>query len=203
MRSRSLLMLIVAQLSLLAGCALHKRLLDQVGVATKGQSEVVQHHQQFQRVATQKSEKHRSQQVNRPWLVGRAVPLAREFTLPAALRANIDTTLMYRDGQIDLPTFAERITRATGIAVRIKPEALLPAENFLPRLTITYAGSSSGMPMTVSLLQGSHRLSDVLDTVSRRLSVHWRYHDRAIEFFRTQTKVFDLRVLSLSAQADA
>ena len=203
MRLHRLLVLAIGQLSLLSGCALHKRLLDQVGVATQGQSEVVQQHQQFQRVATQKSEKHRSQQVNRPWLVGRAVPLAREFTLPAALRANIDTTLMYRDGQIDLPTFAERITRATGIAVRIKPEALLSAENFLPRLTITHAGSSGGMPTAILLLQGSHRLSDVLDTVSRRLAVHWRYHDRAIEFFRTQTKVFDLRVLSLSAQADA
>lgn len=107
MRLHSLIALVVVQLSLLSGCALHKRLLDQVGAATTGQSEVVRQHQQFQRVATQKSEKHRSQRVNRPWLVGRAVPLAREFTLPAALRANIDTTLMYRDGQIDLPTFAE------------------------------------------------------------------------------------------------
>ncbi len=203
MKTRSFLLLGVVPVALLSGCTLHQRIAEQIGVATKEQSEIVRQHKKFQRIATQKDERRRSQQVNRPWLVGRAVPLAREFTLPAALRARIDTTLMYRDGQIDLPTLAERVTRATGIAVRIKPEALLPAENFLPRLTITQANGGVAMPHTISLLQGSYPLSDVLDTVSRRLSVHWRYHDRAIEFFRTQTRVFDLRVLSLSAQADA
>jgi type IVB pilus formation R64 PilN family outer membrane protein len=203
MKTGHLLLMGMAQVVLLSGCALNKRLLDQVGVAVKEQAEIVSQHQNFQRIATQKDEKQRSQQVDRPWLVGRAVPLAREFTLPVALRARIDTTLMYQDGKIDLPTFAERVTRATGIAVRIKPEALLPAENFLPRLIISQANGSVAMPQTISLPQGSFPLSDVLDAASRRLSVQWRYHDRAIEFFRTQTRVFDLRVLSLSAQADA
>ena len=203
MKSGLRVLVCLVHVSLLCGCALHKRLQDQVDVVTKEQSEIARQHQQFRRVATHKSEKHRSQQVNRPWLVGRAVPLAREFTLPPALRARIDTTLMYRDGKIDLPTLAERITRATGIAVRIRPEALLPAENFLPRLTITQTNGATAMPHTITLLQGSYPLSDVLDTASRRLSVHWRYHDRAIEFFRTQTRVFDLRLLTLSAQADA
>ena len=150
MKSGLRVLVCLVHVSLLCGCALHKRLQDQVDVVTKEQSEIARQHQQFRRVATHKSEKHRSQQVNRPWLVGRAVPLAREFTLPPALRARIDTTLMYRDGKIDLPTLAERITRATGIAVRIRPEALLPAENFLPRLTITQTNGATAMPHTIT-----------------------------------------------------
>ncbi len=203
MKARRYALLGIVQVVILSGCALHKRVLDQIEAATQEQANITTQHQKFQRIATDKSERQRSQRVNRPWLVGRAIPLARDFTLPTALRARIDTTLMYRDAQIDLPTFAERLTRATGIAVRIKPEALLPAEKFLPRLMITRQNESVAMPHTVSLLQGAHPLSDVLDVAARRLSLHWRYHDSAIEFFRTQTKVFDLRVLSLTAQADA
>jgi len=43
---------------------------------------------------------------------------------------------------------------------------------------------------------------EVLDIVSRRLGVLWRYRDRALEFYRTETRVFDMRALTLSAHAD-
>lgn len=77
--------------------------------------------------------KRAAQDVNRPYITGKAIPLAREVTLPAPLRANVNTTLMFRDPG-SLPVMANRIQEATGIPVKVMPDALLPAEYFMPRL---------------------------------------------------------------------
>ncbi|WP_153785350.1 hypothetical protein [Pseudomonas sp. EMN2] len=77
--------------------------------------------------------KRAAQEVNRPYITGKAIPLAREVTLPSPLRANVNTTLMFRDPG-SLPVMASRIQEATGIPVKVMPDALLPAEYFMPRL---------------------------------------------------------------------
>lgn len=162
-----------------------------------------QKHRKFEIATRTPQDKARAQSIDKPWLMGRAVPLAREVSLPSALRTKIDTTLMYREGRVDLTTLAERITQATHIPVRIKPEALLPADHFLPRLSSS-AGQTASTGMTqVQLPLGARPLPEVLDIISRRLGVLWRYHDRALEFYRTETRVFDVRSLTLSSHADA
>ncbi|WP_290198704.1 hypothetical protein [Zwartia vadi] len=189
--------------SLLNGCALHQRLAQQEGRVKQARGLIEQKQEGFE--AATKSAQHRAQaqQVAKPWLMGRAIPLAREVTLPPALRGKIDTTLMYRDGKVDLPSLADRITQATQIPVRIKPDALLPAEHFLPRLSTAAVQTVSTALTQGQAPMGTRPLPEVLDIVSRRLGVLWRYHDRALEFYRTETRVFDVRALTLSAQADA
>jgi type IVB pilus formation R64 PilN family outer membrane protein len=76
----------------------------------------------------------RGQVVDLPWVAGRPQPLAREVTLPPALRANVNTTLLFENNSADLRTLADRIQTATGILTHVSPDALLPAEYFLPRL---------------------------------------------------------------------
>jgi type IVB pilus formation R64 PilN family outer membrane protein len=156
----------------------------------------------FLRSLTDTQARRAAQDVNKPWLAGRARPLAREVTLPAALRKNVDTTLMFAGGQADLALLAERIARATGIGVRVRPDALLPAELFLPRLAAAPAVVTA-LPSQASLPDGSQPLPRVLDTLAWRLGVYWRYADGAIEFYRTETRVFDVRALTLNARADA
>src|SRR5690606_40091788 len=46
-------------------------------------------------------------------------------------------------------------------------------------------------------------LPDTLDMLAASFGVHWRYHRHAIEFYRMQTRVFDVRALTLSSRADA
>ena len=142
-----------------------------------------------------------SQEVGKPWLAGRAQPLAREVTLPAALRRQVDTTLMFAGGPADLATLAERITRATDIPVRVRPDALLPGDHFLPRLAGTPA--SVQLPARAELPSGPQPLPRILDALAWRLGVYWRYTGQAIEFYRTQTRIFDVRALTLKARADA
>lgn len=187
----------------LSGCALETRLKQQEGRTRQTQGMIDQVHSHFEAATRNTQDKARAQNIAKPWLMGRSMPLAREVTLPSALRTKIDTTLMYRHGKADLSTLAQRITQATGIPVRIKPDALLPSEHFLPRLSTAAVSSPSTNSPEVFVPSGAMPLPEVLDTISRRLNVQWRYHNRSLEFYRTETRVFDVRALTLSAHADA
>lgn len=88
----------------------------------------------------------KGQVVELPWVAGRPQPLAREVTLPLALRANVNTTLLFENNAADLKTLADRIQMATGILTHVSPDALLPPEYFLPRL----ASDSSGAIATTA-----------------------------------------------------
>lgn len=95
-----------------------------------------------------------AQDVNRPYITGKAIPLAREVTLPAPLRGTVDTTLLY-SSDADLVTIAARITDATHIPVKVMPDALLPLEDFGPRLEQSQNNLGRGeqvrAPMTASM----------------------------------------------------
>jgi len=202
-RQRVEFSLVLVSLSILSGCTLTHRLEQQEGRVKQTTDQIDQKHRAFEIATRTPQNKARAQSIDKPWLMGRAVPLAREVSLPSALRMKLDTTLMYRDGRVDLPTLAERITQATNIPVRIKPEALLPVDHFLPRLNSPAGQTASPGKNQVQLPMGARPLPEVLDILSRRLGVLWRYHDRALEFYRTETRVFDVRSLTLSAHADA
>jgi type IVB pilus formation R64 PilN family outer membrane protein len=77
--------------------------------------------------------KRAAQDVDRPYITGKAIPLSREVTLPSPLRGKIDTTLVYKDDS-DLMKIAEYIKTFTGIPVKVMPDALLPLDMFMPRL---------------------------------------------------------------------
>ena len=187
----------------LAGCTLDHRIKQQEARVKEAGSLIDQKKENFESLTRSAHTRVQAQNVAKPWLMGRAVPLGREVTLPPALRSTIDTTLMYRQGKVDLSILAERITQATGIPVRIKPEAFLPADHFLPRLSTATAQTPDTTANAAQFPMGPRPLPEVLDILSRRLGVLWRYHDRALEFYRTETRVFDVRALTLSSHADA
>lgn len=157
----------------------------------------------FATAAGDQAARYAAQDVDRPWLAGRAQPLSRDVTLPTALRANVQTALMFPERRVDLRTLAERLTLATGIAVRIQPDALLPPERFLPRLG-GQGGAGTVLPQVdFSLPTGYAPLPKILDMVAARLGVAWRYQDEVIDIFRTQTRVFNVRALLLKSSSVA
>jgi type IVB pilus formation R64 PilN family outer membrane protein len=94
-----------------------------------------------------------AQDVNRPYITGKAIPLSREVTLPAPLRGTVNTIMLFKD-DADLITLAQRITETTHIPVKVMPDALLPAEDFGPRLAASQSGQGGftgrAAPMTAS-----------------------------------------------------
>lgn len=185
----------------LTGCAVLGRVDALRERADQAQHTLDAQQRRFRQGLSDGQARRAAQDVGRPWLAGPAQPLAREVLLPPALRANVDTTLLFA-GQADLPGIAERLHRATGIAVRVHPDALLPQELFLPRLAEKMPLAVPGATLA-EIQSGPRPLADTLDVLAARLYLHWRYHQGAIEFYRTQTRVFDVRALTLASRVDA
>ncbi|WP_088153774.1 type II secretion system protein GspD [Achromobacter xylosoxidans] len=181
------------------------------------------------------TERAKGQVVDLPWIAGKPQPLARDVTLPPALRANVNTTLLFEDNAADLKTLADRIQIATGILTQVSGDALLPAEYFLPRLASEQGmaagavlGTSAADTLVPALIpgvavdriagptlpQGVARtkmphlpagqapLASVLDSISLRLGVYWRYDEKigAIRFYRTETKSYVVRAPTQNAE---
>ncbi|UYO92375.1 hypothetical protein [Pollutimonas sp. M17] len=196
-------MLAAALCGALSGCALGERMRQLAASIDGRQSAVLAGHEGFSRSVESAEARRAAQDVGRPWLAGRSQPLARELTLPLALRANVDTTLMFAEGEMDLQALAQRITAATNIPVHVRPDALLPLDHFLPRLGAAEAGSAFVAPATVALSGGPAPLARILDRIAARLGVAWAYRNERIEFYRTETRVFNVRALTLNANAQA
>ena len=187
----------------LSGCSAQQSLQALREAITTARSKVEAGQQQFAAAVSDRNARIAAQDVDKPWLAGKAQPLARDVVLPPALRGDVDTTLLFA-GRLDLPSLGERLTSVTGIAVRIAPDALLPRSLFLPRLGQPAAATAElAAPMRVPVLAGPRPLPDTLDTLAASFGVHWRYQRNAIEFYRMQTRVFDVRALTLASRADA
>lgn len=200
-------MLCAALATGLGGCALAelKRQVDADTAQLRQQLERRQH--DFRAALDDAQLRRDSRSVDRPWLAGKAQPLARELVLPAPLRANVQTTLIFAEPAADLSQIGQRITLATGIPVSVKPDALWPADWFGPRTALP-AGAQAPTDKTpespgLALSAGPAPLSVLLDQLAARLGVAWRYENERIEFYRLETRVFEVPSLLLEAQAEA
>ncbi|CAB3922291.1 type II secretion system protein GspD [Achromobacter piechaudii] len=198
--SRILGLALAGTCALLAGCAATERVAQMNRAANERQAAVAGRQQAFADALSDRQSRIAAQEVAAPWVAGTPQPLARDVTLPPALRENVPTTLMLSD-DADLYGLAQRLGAATGIPVRVQPEALLPLEQFLPRLAVT-GGMSQPAPLRMEVRDGPLPLADLLDALAARFSVHWRYVRNALEFYRTETRVFDVRALSLASAVD-
>jgi type IVB pilus formation R64 PilN family outer membrane protein len=185
---------------MLGACVASQQATELGRNASQRHATLADQHQAFANGLTDRQARIAAQEVAAPWLAGKPQPLARDVTLPPALRENVPTTLMLAE-ETDLSALAQRLVAATGIPVRVKPDALLALEHFLPRLA-SNAGLSVPAPVRLEVRDGPLPLADLLDALAARFSVHWRYQHQAIEFYRTETRVFDMRALSLASTVD-
>lgn len=140
------------------------------------------------------------QEVSKPFLVGRAVPTARNVTLPLALRHNVDTWVVFPERVMPLAVAGQRITMATGIPVKVESDVYLPANMLLPRSMAAQAMQQSrnqqaggampqgmvplgqapalGAPLPTSLVGGSGSLSQVTPLVESALSVEFKNSEK-------------------------
>ncbi|MFT0532474.1 hypothetical protein ACMHYJ_06505 [Castellaniella hirudinis] len=205
MRAVFCAVLALAGLSL-PGCALQERMRQALQDYRQTDHAVVDGHERFMPArAAGQARRLADQDVDKPWVAGRAQPLARELSLPPALRAQVRTTLLFADGTDDLRRIARRISAVTGIPVSVRPDALLPAWHFLPRLATEAraAPAQADPPQAFELAAGPAPLPEILDRLAAHLGVRWRYAQGRIEFFRTDTRVFNVRALTLDARVQA
>ncbi len=138
--------------------------------------------------------------VEQPWVVGKVQPLARELILPPAFQANVSTTLIFQTQALELDQIAERIALATQIPVRVQPEAKLSSEAFLP---LGQAKVGIANTKRLRLVGTPEPLAQSLDRISAFFDVSWRYTGESIEFYKVETRAFQIRALSLTSSSHA
>ena len=186
-------------MGVIGGCAIDERIAANRDATQSAARELQQISERFQQITKQHRTASSEHRINKPWVSGQAIALAPEVNLPKALRADVKTLLIFRKKSASLSEIGQRIALATGIPVRVLPEALLAAHYFMPRLQNVNAGPEVGAASEALMPMGIRPLSEVLDLVAAIHDVQWRYTGKAIEFFRTQTRVFDIRALTLTA----
>ena len=160
----------------------------------------------------------KKQDVDEPWLAGKSVPLAQDFSLPPLLRKR----LRVADSSLDafgktkvtlispecnpntftLPRLASCITMLLGVPVRVKPEALQPASQFVWRRAFSSAGSAitagnSNQPELLSVAPVDMDLNTLLDLADATWGVNHRVTETGtIEIYRLETRVLRLKALS-------
>ena len=133
-----------------------------------------------------------------PYIAGRSVPLAKDVLIPAALRRNVKTTMLSPAcvSASTLNVIANCLTEATGIATRVKADALMPAGLFAPR-TGTAQQSQAGSTGILVPKAVDVPLAQLLDMIAGAYSVSYRLMpDGVLEFFRLETKTYRLKSLS-------
>lgn len=191
----------------LSACSLADLKRQVVDQASQAQQELKQHQQGFRAALSDEQLRRDSRHVARPWLAGKAQPLARELVLPPPLRAKVQTTLIFAEPAADLEQMGQRISLVTGIPVWVKPDAMWPAAWFGPRMPasseIPDTQGAPGRVPGVTLPAGPAPLSELLDHLAASQGVAWRYENQRIEFYRLDTRVFEVPSLLLDAQAEA
>ncbi len=119
------------------------------------------------------------------WLGNSSVKIMEGDALPAWLEKDNSITLSIAE-ETTLPTLAQEITDMTGITVRLDD---LKSENAVPTETVpvNYSGKLSGL----------------LNYLSNRYSVWWRYKNGVITFFTKETRVFTVYALPTETQMQA
>ena len=133
------------------------------------------------------------QEVAAPWIAGKSVSLAKEVTVPPVLRrrlnladgAGLDALGKTRitalsaecnPASYTLTRLASCVTAFTGLPVRVKPDALLPASAFAMRSGGASGASASGPALTQTLTVApiDMQLSTLLEMASATWAVKYR-----------------------------
>ncbi len=116
------------------------------------------------------------------WLGTESVKISEGDALPARFEEDDSITLSIAE-EATLPTLANEIMELTGITVRLDN---LKAEEAIPEETV---------PMNYT-----GKLSGLLNYISNRYSVWWRYKSGIITFFTKETRVFNIYALPTETQ---
>lgn len=194
---KKLAFILAPALVVISGCATTKQVATDVSATTTR----AEQQQQSMKDSILKSEKARvtQQDVNRPYLAGNTQPLARDATMPDVLRRSVPVTALFSSGSVDLATALQQLSAASGISISATSDALLPASEFAPRIGAGAGSSPIQAPTRVVVRANNTPLWSVLDDIASQAHASWRPLENGAEFFRVETRVFELNAIPQSA----
>ena len=142
-----------------------------------------------------------SQEVARPYVAGKSIPLSREARMPDALRASVPVTAFFANAPVDLVTALRQVSTSAGISITATPDAMLSASAFSPKTGVATAPVMP--PPSVSLRASGTPLWKLLDDIAGQIQASWRPTPNGAEFFRVETKSYDLMTIPQFASTQA
>ena len=131
--------------------------------------------------------------VDRPYVSGKSVPLAREVTLPPALRQGVKTEVVFKGAsRVDLQTAAYTLSQALAVPVRVRSDALLPASRFQPKSSAAAVAEPAAEAVTVNMAIGEMPAAEILDYITAQTGTYWRFENGVVEIFRLVTRTFEV-----------
>jgi len=127
-----------------------------------------------------------AQSVDKPWLLGAAVPLRKPAVLPAALRSRQTFSFSLEAPLPDLDELARRLSLLSDLSVVISPQARLSLTHF-PSRTVGQEGPES--TRQGGLIFEQLRLSALLDQIAVVYGLKWRYQAGRIELYRDESSL--------------
>src|SRR3546814_19180613 len=94
-----------------SSCALSERMERITLSAERARSDIQERHDAFAQAITSRDARKAAQDVDRPWIAGRAIRYARNVTLPRALGANVNHTLHFSVGMIGRTSGWDRVCK--------------------------------------------------------------------------------------------
>lgn len=203
--TKSLAILSLLAVVSLSGCGAHQAVVraERVteDVTTRASQEMAAAQQKVLR-----SDPYSDSEVAAPWLAGKSVPLASDVLLPPVLRTNIEVTALFKGSDsVDLMTAASFLTATLRIPVRVRPDALLPQSDFMPRIQgAAAAGASKEAPKITMRVKQNMTASDLLDFVSAQTGVSWEYKQDSgsVEIYRLVTRVMEFKAAAGVSSVD-
>lgn len=125
-----------------------------------------------------------AQSVDKPWLLGAAVPLRKQTVLPAALRSRQTFSFSLEAPLPDLDELARRLALLSDLTVFISPEARLPSTYFPAGTSV---GEESELGQQGGLVFEQLRLPELFDQIAAVYGLGWRYQAGRIELYRNET----------------
>lgn len=136
-------------------------------------------------------------EVQHPFVLGNSVPLGREVALPPGLQRQVKADVFFKGAaEVDLPTAALQLTRALGVPIRVRPDALQHSSQFSPKGPTGATAAPAAVlprPVMVNLVVSDLSGADILDHVTHQSGTHWRYENGVVEIYRLVTRVFEIR----------
>lgn len=197
---------LAAMMAALTGCGTHKLVASTTASTAASSDEASAHIEQLAaKIKQSQNDPEADTEVDLPFLAGNPVPLAREATLPLALRKGVKTELLFKGSDaVDLMEAAAQLTRATGIPIRVRPDALLPQSDFMPRSFQTVAGAAQPAPgqqdrsNLINLNVGEMEAADILNYIVAQKGLYWDWRPDAgvIDIYRLVNRTFEFRGVS-------
>lgn len=156
-----------------------------------------------------------------PWIGGAMVPTTKEDALPALFHENY--SFDFGDGRVALGTVAARLTKMTGVPVRIRadvysarpgmalaPQVMTQAQalppvapivpavgrtNFAAPVPASAVSSAEQLGIDAVGMRWNGKLRDFLDHMTNTLNLAWEFRDGAVVIMRLVTQAHSIAVL--------